>query len=172
MNVEELNMVLGGGENVRTEFKTSFNEEVIVTRVAFANTNGGKAVTGINNKKEVAGIMINDESCKNWINAIKGKTQPSLIPDFGNFQHGFRVIVSSKPKEPAKKIQRKESGLAGGQTGGQTHGSGYFTDMQLTVLELIKQNHRITRKELAKKLNISESAIQKHINQLKIKKVL
>ena len=37
-------------EDLHTEFKTSFNEEVIVTLVAFANAKGGKAYMGLNDK--------------------------------------------------------------------------------------------------------------------------
>jgi len=38
MNLDELNIILARGENTRTEFKTSFNEDVIVSLVAFSNT--------------------------------------------------------------------------------------------------------------------------------------
>jgi ATP-dependent DNA helicase RecG len=33
-------------ENLTVEFKTSFNEDVIETLVAFANTKGGKVLVG------------------------------------------------------------------------------------------------------------------------------
>ena len=35
-------------EDLHTEFKTSFNEEVIVTLVAFANAKGSKVYVGVN----------------------------------------------------------------------------------------------------------------------------
>ncbi len=37
-------------ENLNTEFKSSFNDEVIETLVAFANTHGGKVLLGVDNK--------------------------------------------------------------------------------------------------------------------------
>jgi len=40
------------------------------------------------------------------------------------------------------------------------------------VLELIKQDSFISRKDLSKKLNINESAVQKHLDTLKDKMVI
>jgi len=81
-NVKEIEDLLKIGEGETLEFKTSFNNELIETLVAFANTNGGKVVVGINQKNnELTGVEIHEESVQNWINEIKTKTSPSLIPD-------------------------------------------------------------------------------------------
>ena len=53
----------------------------------------------------------------------------------------------------------------GGQKGGQTN----TPDM---VLQLIKSNPKITRKEIAESIWIAPSAIQKHINALKENKLI
>ncbi|HEY5464276.1 MAG TPA: ATP-binding protein [Hanamia sp.] len=37
-------------ENLYTEFKSSFNDAVIESLVAFANTGGGKVLIGVNNE--------------------------------------------------------------------------------------------------------------------------
>jgi ATP-dependent DNA helicase RecG len=50
----------------------------------------------------------------------------------------------------------------GGQTGGMT-----LTDIQYKIINLIKDNPKISRKEMAEKLGINTSAIQKHIDKLK-----
>lgn len=47
-----------------------------------------------------------------------------------------------------------------------------LTDKQQKVLQLITTNHKITRKELAEKLQINTSAVQKHLSALKDKKYL
>jgi len=47
-----------------------------------------------------------------------------------------------------------------------------LTDKQQKVLQLIITNHKITRKELAEKLQINTSAVQKHLSVLKDKKYL
>ncbi len=47
-----------------------------------------------------------------------------------------------------------------------------MTTKQAAVLELIKLNPTISRKDISKKLNINESAVQKHLDALKDKMVL
>lgn len=62
-------------ENVHTEFKSSFNDTVIETLVAFANTNGGKVLVGVDNEGVLLkNFMIGDETVQQWINEIKNKT--------------------------------------------------------------------------------------------------
>jgi len=53
----------------------------------------------------------------------------------------------------------------GGQIGGQM--GGQISDTQQMILNLISENSKISRKALAEKLNINESAIQKHLDKLK-----
>ena len=57
-------------------------------------------------------------------------------------------------------------GQAGGQAGGQEE---ILTDRQKEVLELIKADPGISRKQLSEKLGINQSAVQKHIDALKKK---
>jgi ATP-dependent DNA helicase RecG len=59
ITLEEL-IKLGEGENL--EFKSNFNNELIETLVAFANTLGGKVVIGVNQKNELIGVTMNTES--------------------------------------------------------------------------------------------------------------
>lgn len=61
------------------------------------------------------------------------------------------------------------SGQAGGQAGGQVE---KFTERQIEILELIKADPGISRKQLSEKLGINQSAIQKHIDALKKKGVI
>ena len=62
-------------------------------------------------------------------------------------------------------ILSDEGGQKGGQKGGQTS----TPDM---ILQLIKSNPKITRKEIAESIGIAPSAIQKHINALKENKLI
>ena len=48
--MEKLLAQIQKGEGQITEFKTSFQKEVIETIVAFANAKGGKVFIGINDK--------------------------------------------------------------------------------------------------------------------------
>jgi Fic family protein len=56
-------------------------------------------------------------------------------------------------------IETKDDSKTGGQKSGQKRWS--------EILDLIKENPAISRKELSEKLNINPSAIQKHIQKLK-----
>lgn len=71
----------------------------------------------------------------------------------------------------------EKGGQEGGQDGGQDGGQAGRSRIELTpaqnqVFRLIVENPRISRRELAENLKINESAIQKHINNLKEKKVI
>jgi ATP-dependent DNA helicase RecG len=69
-------------ETQHIEFKPNFNEDVIETLVAFANAKGGKVLVGVDNKgKPIQNFTIGTESLQNWINEIKNKTQPQVVPD-------------------------------------------------------------------------------------------
>lgn len=61
------------------------------------------------------------------------------------------------------------SGQAGGQVGGQVAD---LTARQKEVFEYIVDNPKVSRSELASKIGINESAIQKHIKALKEKQVI
>ena len=68
-------------ENQTVEFKTSFNEDVIETLVAFSNAKGGTVYIGVSDKGEILGTTIGTETVQNWINEIKSKTNSQIIPD-------------------------------------------------------------------------------------------
>ena len=76
----ETNPIIPITESDTVEFKSTFSRAVIETLVAFANTKGGAVYVGLNDKGEVKGVDIASESIQQWINEIKSKTDPSLIP--------------------------------------------------------------------------------------------
>ncbi len=96
-------------ENVHTEFKSSFNDTVIETLVAFANTNGGKVLVGVDNEGvPLKNFMIGDETVQQWINEIKNKTQPALIPDSAYLDLAGGKVVELFVKEfPIKPVSFK-----------------------------------------------------------------
>ena len=101
----DIEALLKCGEGQTIEFKTSFNKEVIETLVAFANANGGKTLIGVNKKHELSGVSINPESVQNWINEVKTKTSPALIPDANvNEIKGKNIVVFSIPEYPIKPV--------------------------------------------------------------------
>ncbi|MCK5852857.1 putative DNA binding domain-containing protein [bacterium] len=101
----DIDKLVKAGEGENLEFKTSFNTEVIETLVAFANASGGNILIGINKKHELSGVSINSESVQNWINEIKTKTSPALIPDATVVEiNDKKVVVFSIPEYPIKPV--------------------------------------------------------------------
>src|SRR5690554_1566090 len=100
--------IIEQGEDESTEFKTSFNDEVITSLVAFANTKGGVVYVGIKDNGTVKGIELGKETIQNWVNEIKNKTAPLLIPDVEIINLNEKTIVSFKIQEyPVKLVSIK-----------------------------------------------------------------
>ncbi len=57
-------------EGNRLEFKEKFNDGVMKTISAFANTYGGVIIIGVSNGKQIVGIDLNDGSLQKIINEI------------------------------------------------------------------------------------------------------
>ena len=92
-NTTDISKLIEKGEGEMLEFKSSFNNEAIETMVAFANTIGGRVLVGVNHKSEIIGVKVNEESAQNWVNEIKGKTAPAIIPNVNIVQHNDKTIV-------------------------------------------------------------------------------
>ena len=96
-------------ESLNTEFKSSFNDSVIETLVAFVNTNGGKVLIGVNDK----GIPLKEfktgsETVQQWLNEIKNKTQPAIIPNVNALKlKGKEITVLSVQEFPVKPVSFK-----------------------------------------------------------------
>ena len=81
-------------ESQHIEFKPKFNEDVIETLVAFANAKGGKVLVGVDDSgNPLKNFTIGKESIQNWINEVKTKTQPQLIPDGEIIEYKGREVV-------------------------------------------------------------------------------
>lgn len=107
-NPIDIQKLIESGENEKLEFKSSFNNELIETLVAFANTGGGKIIVGINQKNIITGVAINRESVQNWVNEVKQKTSPALIPDVDIVETGNKIVVVFSIQEyPIKPVATK-----------------------------------------------------------------
>ena len=99
---------LSEGENVRLEFKRSFQKEVIEALAAFANTQGGAALVGVSDAGKVVGVDIAAETLQSWINQCKQNTSPSIIPDIDLVKvEGKTVAVISVDEYPVKPVACK-----------------------------------------------------------------
>ena len=109
MTEKELLSIVASGENDRIEFKRSYNVDVIETLVAFANTRGGMVFIGVSDSKSITGLQANAESLQGWVNEIKTKTSPSIIPEAEMIETGGKkVAVLSLQEYPIKPISTRK----------------------------------------------------------------
>ena len=100
--------LLQKGENQHVEFKTSFNDEVIISLVAFSNARGGAVYIGVTDDGTVKGVSLGKETVAQWINDIKNKTAPVLIPDVETVVVETQtVVVLSVSEYPIKPVSFK-----------------------------------------------------------------
>ena len=93
-------------ETQHIEFKSGFNDEVVESLSAFANTQGGKVLVGVSNSGlPIKNFTIGEESIQKWLNEIKTKTQPSIIPDVEVIKYkGSDVVEFSVHEFPVKPV--------------------------------------------------------------------
>lgn len=97
--------ILAQGENETLEFKPSFNQDVIETAVALANTRGGRIVVGVSNAGAPLGASFSQEALRDVVNRISNATEPSVIPDAEKVSlPGGEVMVLTVPEYPLKPI--------------------------------------------------------------------
>lgn len=104
----DIRHIAAQGESETLEFKTSFSDEVIVSLVAFANTKGGSVYVGIADDGTIKGVDLGKETLQKWLNEIKNKTKPSLIPDVEIIEEQEKTVILLKTQEyPIKPVSIK-----------------------------------------------------------------
>lgn len=92
-------------ESKTVEFKAAFNQDSIVSLVAFANVEGGSVYVGVRDDGSVAGVRLSPESDVSWVNEVKSKTAPSIVPDTTRIAVGGKTVVRLRigplPVKPA-----------------------------------------------------------------------
>jgi ATP-dependent DNA helicase RecG len=93
-------------ETQHTEFKPKFNEDVVETLVAFANTRGGRVLVGVNNDGEpLKNFTIGKETLQNLANRVKTNTQPQIIPDVDFIEIDGKEVIEFRIQEyPIKPV--------------------------------------------------------------------
>ena len=84
------------GENLTTEFKREYTEEIKKTIVAFANTTGGTLYIGINDDKSIAGVKNPDDTLLQISNAVRSSIKPdvTLFVDYKTEKIGKAAIIA------------------------------------------------------------------------------
>ena len=111
-----------------------------------------------------------DELGSGFRNISKYYTHYSSIKPILQDADIFKCIihVDGDKYDPSKFV----SSQTGSQTGSQTMSSTVLPATREKVLNLIRENPKISRREIAKQLNISPAAVQKHIEKLKTQQII
>ncbi|HAH32810.1 MAG TPA: AAA family ATPase [Elusimicrobia bacterium] len=108
MTYKDLEKIIAAGESAQVEFKESFGDAVIESLVAMANAKGGAVLVGIADRGEVAGTSIPFNAASSWLNEIKTKTSPSLLPDIKFFAYkSLNLAILTIPEYPIKPVSFK-----------------------------------------------------------------
>jgi ATP-dependent DNA helicase RecG len=93
-------------ESDKVEFKPGLSNAVIVALVAFSNAKGGTVYIGVANNAKVIGVSLGQETLPQFLNEIKNKTSPSIIPDSEIIDVGKnkKVVVLSVLEYPIKPV--------------------------------------------------------------------
>ncbi|MBK7098436.1 MAG: putative DNA binding domain-containing protein [Sphingobacteriales bacterium] len=76
--------------------------------MAFANTKGGVVCIGVSDIGVINGVQIGKETIQKWVNEIKVKTAPSIIPDVEIFEEKGKQVVCIQVNEfPIKPLSFK-----------------------------------------------------------------
>ena len=79
METIDLKQRIEQGENTTTQFKERFDQEMIETAAAFANTDGGTVLVGVSDEREIRGINIRKDTQRNWANRILRAIEPRIV---------------------------------------------------------------------------------------------
>jgi len=83
------------GENLTTEFKREYTEEIKKTIVAFANTGGGTLYVGINDDRTITGVANPDNTLLQITNAVRSAIKPdiTLFVDYKMEKKGKASVI-------------------------------------------------------------------------------
>ncbi len=100
--------IVSKGESQTLEFKSTFDKETAETLTAFANTNGGTVLIGVDDNGEIIGIDTGKESLQNWQNQVKLNTIPSLFPDMEELIiKDKKIVIITVHEHPIKPVSCK-----------------------------------------------------------------
>ena len=90
------------------EHKKSFGKEVIISLVAFANTEGGSVVVGVDDSGKPCGLEVGPETVQRYLNEIKVATYPQLTPKAQVAERdGKQIVIFEIPEFPVKPVAYK-----------------------------------------------------------------
>ncbi len=95
-------------ETQMVEHKKSFGKEVIISLAAFANTEGGSVVIGVDDVGNPCGLEVGPETVQRYLNEIKVATYPQLVPKARvEEKDGRQIVIFEIPEFPVKPVAFK-----------------------------------------------------------------
>jgi len=87
--------LIEAGENLNTEFKREYTDDIKKTIIAFANTAGGTLYIGINDDKSIAGVEKPDDTLNQITNAVRSAIKPdvTMFVDYKTAKKGKAVVI-------------------------------------------------------------------------------
>jgi ATP-dependent DNA helicase RecG len=105
MRAEDIRKLIKRGESDSLEFKSHFSNAAIDAITAFSNTSGGTVFLGVGDGGAAAGLSWTNETAQQWLNEIKTKTSPAVMPDIEAVQVDGKTIAVIRVKEyPIKPV--------------------------------------------------------------------
>jgi ATP-dependent DNA helicase RecG len=133
--MKKLMELIKQGESEVLEFKERFNNDVIETAVAFANTRGGRIVIGVSDSGTLVAQKFSKEVLRDYVNRIATATEPSVIPEAEKLiTSQGEVIVLSVTEFPLKPVA----------TRGRCYRRSGSTTRQMTPSEIAEMHLRST----------------------------
>lgn len=137
-----LNHLITQGESATLELKQSFDKEAIETVCAFANAKGGNLLIGVADNGDIKGIQ----------------NYPTMTV-YEESGDGFMVTVGYEQQKHYTETTQETTQETAQETAQETTAQ--------KILVLLKENPKMTRKELVTKLNKADGTIKQHIENLK-----
>jgi ATP-dependent DNA helicase RecG len=108
MNQSRLQSMIEQGEGEQVEFKRSFQNDSIQTIVAFANSQGGSVVVGVDDSGVPVGTTFGRETPATILNRIAGATEPTVVPEVQLVAFdGKKVCIITASEYPLKPVSTR-----------------------------------------------------------------
>lgn len=175
-NGERDKIIRSENKNPEQIYELSFEVHYrLVTIHPWADGNGRMSRLVMNMIQYEAGVIpsiVKKENRAEYIKSLAESEENDDSKQFIDFMLNHHIEnLKQQIKEYKSSIELEESDFSdGGQkkTGGQKK----WSETTQKILELIKQNPQISRKELCESLEINPSAVQKHIEKLKVQNII
>jgi len=105
MEKDKLIELINSGEGTQVEFKEKVPEpnELAGEIVAFANTEGGSIIFGVNDKKEIVGLQFKGKLEEHLMNICRINCLPAILPSFSLIEiEGKQLAILYIPKGPER----------------------------------------------------------------------